>query len=72
MPKVYGGEVREVGEITDFSSGVREAGKGFIYGYADAIFGVFREPVKGAKKEVSPRITFFFVVNGEPDWVLQR
>lgn len=52
MPALYGGDVRKPGEITDFSSGLQEAGKGFVYGYADAISGVFVEPIKGAQAEV--------------------
>lgn len=27
VPKLYGSEVREPGEVTDFKSGLREAGK---------------------------------------------
>ncbi|KAL8283480.1 hypothetical protein RQP46_005583 [Phenoliferia psychrophenolica] len=51
MPSLYGGVVRQPGEISDFSSGVKEAGKGFVYGYADAISGVFVEPYKGGQAE---------------------
>lgn len=44
--------MRPTGEIADFKSGVKEAGRGFMFGYADAISGVFTEPFKGAQKEV--------------------
>ncbi|KAG8929704.1 hypothetical protein FRC02_005216 [Tulasnella sp. 418] len=50
-PKLYGSEVRQPGDVTDFSSGVKEAGRGFFYGYYDAITGLVTEPIKGAKKE---------------------
>jgi hypothetical protein len=30
-PKLYGSEVREQGKITDFGSGMKEAGKASIY-----------------------------------------
>ncbi|KAF9464545.1 glycosyltransferase family 1 protein [Collybia nuda] len=50
-PKLYGSEVRKPGKVTDFKSGVKEAGKGLFYGYYDGITGLVREPVEGAKKE---------------------
>jgi hypothetical protein len=67
-PKLYGSKIREKGEVTDFKSGLKEAGKvlsvyllrrvilkpsqGFFYGYYDGITGLVREPIKGAKTEV--------------------
>ncbi|KDQ59788.1 glycosyltransferase family 1 protein [Jaapia argillacea MUCL 33604] len=48
-PKLYGSKVRESGKVTDFKSGVKEAGKGFFYGYYDGITGLVREPVEGAR-----------------------
>ncbi|THU98408.1 glycosyltransferase family 1 protein [Dendrothele bispora CBS 962.96] len=50
-PKLYGSEVRESGPVNDFSSGLKEAGKGFFYGYYDGITGLVKEPIRGAKKE---------------------
>jgi len=50
IPKLYGSEVREQGKVTDFGSGMKEAGKGFFYGYYDGITGLVREPMEGAKK----------------------
>ncbi|TFK45549.1 glycosyltransferase family 1 protein [Heliocybe sulcata] len=50
-PKLYGSEVRQSDRVTGFKSGVKEAGKGFFYGYYDGITGLVREPVAGAKKE---------------------
>ncbi|KAJ3716120.1 glycosyltransferase family 1 protein [Lentinula raphanica] len=51
MPKLYGSDVRQPGKVTDFSSGVKEAGKGLFYGYYDAITGLVQEPWQGAQKE---------------------
>ncbi|RDB19239.1 Sterol 3-beta-glucosyltransferase UGT80A2 [Hypsizygus marmoreus] len=50
-PKLYGSTVRPAGKVTDFKSGVKEAGRGLFYGYYDGIVGLVREPVEGAKKE---------------------
>ncbi|KAG8861244.1 hypothetical protein FRB96_003194 [Tulasnella sp. 330] len=50
-PKLYGSTVRSPGPVTDFKSGVKEAAKGFFYGYYDGITGLVTEPVKGAQKE---------------------
>jgi len=49
-PRVYGSKVRQPGKVTDFTSGVKEAGKGLFYGYYDGITGLVREPIQGAKK----------------------
>jgi hypothetical protein len=53
IPKLLGSNVREKGEVNDFSSGIREAGKGLFYGYWDGITGLATEPWHGAQKEVS-------------------
>ncbi|KAG9038416.1 hypothetical protein FRB95_001273 [Tulasnella sp. JGI-2019a] len=50
-PKLYGSTVRSPGAVTDFRSGVKEAAKGFFYGYYDGITGLVTEPIKGAQKE---------------------
>ncbi|KAF8061758.1 UDP-Glycosyltransferase/glycogen phosphorylase [Lyophyllum atratum] len=50
VPKLYGSNVRKPGKVTDFASGVKEAGKGLFYGYYDGITGLVREPMEGAKK----------------------
>ncbi|KAJ3846924.1 glycosyltransferase family 1 protein [Lentinula lateritia] len=50
MPKLYGSDVRQPGKVTDFSSGVKEAGKGLFYGYYDGITGLVSEPWQGAQK----------------------
>ncbi|KAF9265967.1 glycosyltransferase family 1 protein [Marasmius fiardii PR-910] len=51
LPEMYGSEVRQSGPVKDFSSGIREAGKGLYYGYYDGITGLVTEPWKGAQKE---------------------
>ncbi|KAG7086366.1 hypothetical protein E1B28_002326 [Marasmius oreades] len=51
LPELYGSEVRQPGQVKDFSSGLREAGKGLYYGYYDGITGLVTEPWKGAQKE---------------------
>ncbi|KAF8606119.1 UDP-Glycosyltransferase/glycogen phosphorylase [Ceratobasidium sp. AG-I] len=49
-PKIYGGSVREHGKITDFRSGMKEGGKGLVYGLYDGLSDIVREPVKGFKQ----------------------
>ncbi|KAJ7700822.1 glycosyltransferase family 1 protein [Mycena rosella] len=50
-PKLYGSKVRKAGKVTDFTSGLKEGGKGLFYGYYDGITGLVREPYEGAQKE---------------------
>lgn len=50
-PKLYGDEVRSTERITDFSSGLRAAAKGFAYGFGDGISGLVTQPLKGAREE---------------------
>jgi sterol 3beta-glucosyltransferase len=52
IPKMLGSSVRERGKVDDFSSGMKEGGKGLFYGYWDGITGLVKEPLEGAKKEV--------------------
>ncbi|KAH8587380.1 hypothetical protein B0O99DRAFT_733683 [Bisporella sp. PMI_857] len=51
VPKLYGGEVRERGKITDFKSGTIVAGKSFVYGIVGGLSDIAIEPYKGGKKE---------------------
>ncbi|KAI5459459.1 hypothetical protein BGZ63DRAFT_361259 [Mariannaea sp. PMI_226] len=44
-------EVRRRDEITGLGSGVRAAGKEFVYGFYDAITGFVIKPYKGAREE---------------------
>lgn len=51
-PKLYNDEsVRQSEKITDFSSGIKVAGKEFGYGFYDGISGLVTQPYQGAKKE---------------------
>lgn len=50
-PKLYNDQVRPTDKITDFSSGLRAAGKEFMYGFGDGISGLVSQPVQGARKE---------------------
>ncbi|KAI0117994.1 glycosyltransferase family 1 protein [Hypoxylon sp. NC0597] len=51
LPKLYGGEVREIGKITDWKSGATVGGKNFIDGVVDGVTDLIREPVKGSKED---------------------
>jgi hypothetical protein len=51
VPKLYGGEVRQVDKVTDFQSGVKTAAKEFGLGMFEGISGLVMDPYKGAKKE---------------------
>lgn len=51
-PKLYGDTtVRKQDRVTDFSSGLRAAGKEFGYGFYDGITGLVTQPIRGARKE---------------------
>lgn len=50
-PKLYNDQVRPTEKITDFSSGLRAAGKEFMYGFGDGISGLVSHPVQGVRKE---------------------
>ncbi|KAK4687648.1 hypothetical protein P7C73_g2470, partial [Tremellales sp. Uapishka_1] len=51
IPQLMGSSSREAGKVDDFSSGVKEGGKGLFFGYWDGITGLVKEPIEGAKKE---------------------
>ncbi|OTA89344.1 glycosyltransferase family 1 protein [Hypoxylon sp. CO27-5] len=51
LPKLYGGEVREIGKITDWKSGAIVGGKNFVDGVVDGFTDLIREPVKGSKED---------------------
>lgn len=57
IPKRIGSSVRERGPIEDIQTGLREGGKGLWWGWWDGITGLVTEPVEGAKKEVSGRMS---------------
>ncbi|KAB5595196.1 Sterol 3-beta-glucosyltransferase UGT80A2 [Ceratobasidium theobromae] len=51
VPRIYGSEVRTPGHVDGIKSGFKEGAKGLFHGYYDAITGLVKEPVKGAKEE---------------------
>ncbi|KAI1860796.1 uncharacterized protein JN550_011258 [Neoarthrinium moseri] len=51
MPKLYGGQVREIGKVTDWKTGVTVAGKNFKDGMVDGFADLIREPLKGSKEQ---------------------
>lgn len=52
MPKLYGGEVREIGKVTDWKSGAIIAGKNFKDGMVDGFTDLVREPIRAARSKV--------------------
>ncbi|CAI0652705.1 unnamed protein product [Colletotrichum noveboracense] len=51
-PRLYNDDtVRPQEKVTDFSSGLRVAGKEFAFGMFDGIGGLVTQPLKGAEKE---------------------
>ncbi|KAG9122243.1 hypothetical protein FRC07_001470 [Ceratobasidium sp. 392] len=49
-PKLYGGEVREIGKVNGVGSGLVEGGKAFAYGLYDGVADVIKEPTKRYKE----------------------
>jgi len=60
IPRHMGSTIRERGPVDDFQSGVKEGGKGLMYGWWDGITGLVTEPIEGGKKEVSSCDGFSF------------
>lgn len=50
-PKLYGENVKDHDPITNFSSGVKVAGKGFAKGLGTGLVDVFVQPYKGARDD---------------------
>ncbi|KAJ8110672.1 hypothetical protein OPT61_g6541 [Boeremia exigua] len=51
VPKLYGEEVRDHGEVTNVQSGFSKAGKNFVFGMADGFSDLFVRPIEDAKKD---------------------
>lgn len=51
LPRHYNDTVRDLGPVTDISSGAAVAGKTFAWGFADGLTGLVTLPYAGAKKE---------------------
>ncbi|PCG89322.1 UDP-glucuronosyl/UDP-glucosyltransferase [Penicillium occitanis (nom. inval.)] len=50
LPRLYGDEVRNHGQVKDWKSGGVVAGKTFGYGFADGLSGAVIKPYEGAKE----------------------
>jgi sterol 3beta-glucosyltransferase len=50
-PKLWGSQIRTRKQPTDFVEGIGEATKGVIYGFADPVMDLVKEPMRGAKEE---------------------
>ncbi|OCF44519.1 hypothetical protein I317_01591 [Kwoniella heveanensis CBS 569] len=50
-PALMGSETREKGKVTNFSSGLKEGGKGLFWGVVDAVTGLVSEPIAGGINE---------------------
>lgn len=51
VPKLYGEEVKNHGEVTNIQSGFGKAGKNFAFGMADGFSDLFARPIEDAKKD---------------------
>ncbi|KAF2008820.1 glycosyltransferase family 1 protein [Aaosphaeria arxii CBS 175.79] len=51
VPKIYGEEVKDYGEVKDWSSGFVVAGKNFAYGITDGVTGLWTKPYEEGKSE---------------------
>jgi hypothetical protein len=51
VPKLYGEEVKNHGEVTGALSGLQVGGKNFVHGMADGFSDPFRQTYEGGKKE---------------------
>ncbi|KAF2713522.1 glycosyltransferase family 1 protein [Pleomassaria siparia CBS 279.74] len=51
VPKLLGGDVRQVDKVTDLQSGIRTAAKELGFGLYEGLSGLVTDPIKGAKKE---------------------
>lgn len=51
VPKLYGEEVKDHGEVTNIQSGFGKAGKNFAFGMADGFSDLFVRPIEDAKKD---------------------
>ncbi|KAK7420184.1 hypothetical protein QQZ08_010540 [Neonectria magnoliae] len=55
IPKLYNDDtIRPVEKVTDFSTGIKVAGKELGYGFFDGVAGLVTQPWKGAEKEGAP------------------
>ncbi|WVQ68634.1 uncharacterized protein L199_006843 [Kwoniella botswanensis] len=51
VPQIMNSETREKRRVTDFTSGLKEGGRGLFWGIGDAITGLVTEPIAGVQKD---------------------
>ncbi|WVW85218.1 hypothetical protein I302_107256 [Kwoniella bestiolae CBS 10118] len=51
VPELMNSETRDKRRVTDFTSGLKEGGRGLFWGVGDAITGLVTEPIAGAQKD---------------------
>ncbi|GKZ63056.1 hypothetical protein AnigIFM49718_010787 [Aspergillus niger] len=51
VPRLYGEDVKDLGPVRDWKSGVAVAGKGFLYGVAGGLTDIVVQPYRGAQAE---------------------
>lgn len=51
VPRLYGEEVKDHGEVTGIQSGFGKAGKNFAFGMADGFSDLFVRPIEDAKRD---------------------
>lgn len=50
VPNLYGGQVADYGNVTDWKSGLLVSGKSITLGIGEGFYDLFREPARGARK----------------------
>lgn len=51
VPRLYGDEVKDHGDVRDWKSGAMFAGKNFTHGMSEGFSGLFTQPYKGGQQE---------------------
>lgn len=51
VPRLYGDEVNDYGNVRDWKSGVTFAGNNFVHGMVDGFSDIWTQPYKGGQKE---------------------
>ncbi|KAK1147607.1 hypothetical protein N8T08_000949 [Aspergillus melleus] len=51
VPRLYGDEVKDHGNVRDWKSGATFAGKNFVHGMADGFSDIWTQPYKGGQEE---------------------
>lgn len=51
VPRLYGEDVKDHGEVTDVQSGFVKGGKNFAFGIADGFSDLFVRPIEDAKRD---------------------